>query len=313
MSTILFTSIGRRVQLTTHFLLNGWTVFGTDINPENCATRRILRQIYRAPEFQDTDDYYNFFFELCRQHDVKYLVPLYEPEFMGLSRRKRLFQKAGIQIVLSDETSLRCCLDKYRLSVFFREHGILTPETRDTPSELDNHSEWIVKPRSGMGSKNVHRTSRVDAEFYFNKVHNPIIQRYIEGEEYSIDVYVSENGQVLSVVPRIRLEVRSGEVSKSMTTNDHQITELTLKLLKHLRLFGPATIQGIKEAVSEKFYFIEVNPRFGGGVPLSMQAGIPYADFIGGKYFVPPGTLHAFQHGLKMLRYDEAIFVTDRD
>jgi len=121
---------------------------------------------------------------------------------------------------------------------------------------------------------------------------------------------VTDNGDILSVVPRLRIEVRAGEVSKSITKNNKELINLTMALVKKLGITGPATIQGIRESQSGKFYFIEVNPRFGGGVPLTIEAGIPYADFIKPTYSYEKGKLMSFKSELMMLRYDEALFIT---
>jgi len=311
MRKILFTSIGRRIQLIRHFVERDWQVIGTDLSPDNCAAQVMADRLFCVPPSAHPQ-YGETLLEICAKEHIAYLVPLYEPELILLSQMRDQFLEIGTRLVVSSEEALQRCLDKYELYQVLRNANIPTPNTYiEVPKEQDSSTKWVVKPRTGMGSKDVHIVPYADVESSTAQVPNPIIQRFIEGQEYSIDAYVAENGQVLSVVPRLRMEVRSGEVSKSVTITDDQLTKLTIDLLKHLKLYGPVTIQGIKEAVTGEFYFIEVNPRFGGGVPLSMQAGIPYADFIAGRPNLEPGTLHPYQSGLKMLRYDEAVFVTE--
>ena len=311
MQRMLFTAIGKRVQLATHFQAHGWEVIGVDANPEECATQRFVQTIHKVPRCSDPT-YYDRLFEICREERVDCVIPLFEPELRELAKRKSMFDRHGIRVIVSDEKVLSICLDKYALWQFFNDIGILTPETYlASEDKTVNAVRWVIKPRTGMGGYGVRIAETHEIPFYIDKTNNPIIQRFIEGQEYSVDVFVNQSGQVLSVVPRLRMEVRAGEVSKSITVEDLEITEQTVRLVKKLGLYGPATIQGIREAATKKFYFIEVNPRFGGGVPLSIQAGIPYAEFLKDSYRPMSNALHSYQVGLKMLRYDEAVYVKE--
>jgi len=60
-----------------------------------------------------------------------------------------------------------------------------------------------------------------------------------------------------------------------------------------------------------RIVFIEINPRFGGGVPLSIRAGADsprwLLEMLMGR--VPVITMDGWTSGLMMLRYDEGVFV----
>nr|WP_176220612.1 ATP-grasp domain-containing protein [Cohnella massiliensis] len=279
-----------------------------DTRPDECAAQQIVKKIIKVPYCQEAD-YYDKLEEICRVEKVNCLVPLYEPELMGLAGLRSRFEEIGVRILIATKETILTCVDKYSLYQFFKLNDFSTPDTFEEPTNLDDKSLWVIKPKIGMGSRDVYITTYKEVSLWYERVPNPIVQRYIEGQEISIDVFVSDKRQVLSIVPRVRLEVRAGEVSKSITIEDKEITLLTIQLVNKLKLTGPATIQGIRETNSGRFYFIEVNPRFGGGVPLTIEAGIPYAEFIKASYTQKPGVLHSYQPGLKMLRYDEAVYV----
>ncbi|SFB47946.1 carbamoyl-phosphate synthase large subunit [Cohnella sp. OV330] len=313
--TALFTSVGRRVQLVRHFAEAGWRVIGADLNPADCAAQVICSKVHAVPPCSAGQRYYDRLLEICRLEQIDYLIPLYEPELIGLAGRQRDFQDSGTTVIVSQASSLELCLNKFRLFQFLRSHEFDTPDTYLEPDKIDHTerkgSRWVVKPVTGMGSKNIHIVSPDELCAAYGQVKSPLIQRFVHGQEYSIDAYVDQAGNVRSVVPRKRLVVRSGEVSKSITVEDEAVTRETVRLLAALQLYGPVTVQGIKESDTGRFYFIEVNPRFGGGVPLSMRAGIPYAEWIADRNCDWNGTLQPYQTGLKMLRYDEALFVED--
>lgn len=82
----------------------------------------------------------------------------------------------------------------------------------------------IVKPLDGMGSSNVFRAENTEELAFFTRyVENPIVQSCAMGTEYTIDVLCDEQGTPVYIVPRIRLEVRSGEVVKSRTVQQREI------------------------------------------------------------------------------------------
>jgi carbamoyl-phosphate synthase large subunit len=312
MPKILFTSIGRRVQLVRHFLNYGWDVIGVDMYPEECAVQQIVQTIHRVPSFKDPA-YFNRLLEICSHEKVDCIIPLFEPELIRFAELRPSFTRLGVRVLVTGENALAICNDKLSFFQFLRKNGFMTPDTFDNPDYLDNRSKWVVKPRTGMGSKDVFIGDYQDVLTYYHQVREPIIQRFIEGREYSIDIFVADSGKILSIVPRLRLEVRAGEVIKSVTVEDQELTNLTKNLVNKIGLTGPATIQGIRDEASGKFYLIEVNPRFGGGVPLTIEAGIPYAEFIKGTYDQKHEGLHPYKIGLKMLRYDEAVFLLEQD
>ena len=123
---------------------------------------------------------------------------------------------------------------------------------------------------------------------------------------------VDFNGQVKSVVPRLRLETRAGEVSKGMTVKNQAIISAAKIIAESLPgAVGCLTIQcfltedgGLK--------FIEINPRFGGGFPLTIEAGADFPRWIiemmQGRD--PEIGIDQWQDGIVMLRYDDAVFTT---
>ena len=170
----------------------------------------------------------------------------------------------------------------------------------------------ILKPAFGSSSKNVFKLeNKKDLEYFYPKLEKPIIQEFIIGEEYTIDTYFNFEGKLKCVVPRRRLEVRSGEVSKSITVKDERLINAIYKHFDINNLFfGCVTIQCFKEK-GNKFKFIEINPRFGGGFPLSFMAGANFAKWILQETFglKSEATQDCWKDNVHMLRYDEEIIV----
>jgi carbamoyl-phosphate synthase large subunit len=61
----------------------------------------------------------------------------------------------------------------------------------------------------------------------------------------------------------------------------------------------------------KKIKFIEINPRFGGGAPLSIKAGANFPKWILAEVIrkKPQIKFDGFKDGLTMLRYDAEIWL----
>jgi carbamoyl-phosphate synthase large subunit len=138
-----------------------------------------------------------------------------------------------------------------------------------------------------------------------------IFQEYIDAQEYTVDVFIDKNSNIISVVPRLRIEVRAGEVSKARTIKDSVIIDEVKKLCPYLvGAYGAITIQLFKK--DDEIIFIEINPRFGGGYPLSYLSGANFADYLIKDYLEKK--LRYKQDWVDnntMLRYDCEVIVDD--
>ena len=150
-----------------------------------------------------------------------------------------------------------------------------------------------------------------DLKYALKKTENPIIQEKIIGTEYTMDVLCDMNGNIIYIVPRERLEVRDGEVNKSKVVLDESIIALSRKVMEALQkegaVRGPFTLQCFKQA-DGSLKMLEINPRFGGGVPLSFASGADYAGAfkdVSENKEVVAGKIEE----KTMLRFDDSVFI----
>ena len=84
-----------------------------------------------------------------------------------------------------------------------------------------------------------------------------------------------------------------------------------LTLIDDFKPCGPITVQLIRNTTDGKDYFIEINPRFGGGSPLSMKAGADSAQalvkLIQGE--TVGFTKNAAREGAIYSRFDQSVCV----
>lgn len=314
---ILFTSAGRRVSLIKLFraALDELGVSGTLVTADMQALvpARSAADVHEIVPAVHDPEYVDRLCTLCRRHRIHLIVPLIDTELLLLAQHRTAFATLGVTLLASSEAVASLTLDKRKTHAFFRANGIPTPCLRSV-EDLDRGSApfpVMVKPATGSGSVGVALArSMRELRFHVERVRDPIVQDVVEGDEYTLDILLDFTGTVRCVVPRKRIEVRAGEVSKAVTVRHELLIAEGTRIAGLLPgALGPLTLQGfVKDDGTVSF--IEINPRFGGGFPLSAAAGANFPrwiiEWVLGRD--PEIGLADWQDGMYMLRYDEGLF-----
>ena len=244
--------------------------------------------------------------DFCREKSINAIIPLTNRAVEYLDQNRKSFTDLGIHLYINSSDVISICHDKEKLSSFLQKNGILTPDFFNASSP---NFPLISKPRRGEGGSCFIIKNQVDLDFYRDKLSDQILQRFIEGEEYSIDWFSDMNGLPLVIVPRKRIETRAGEVTLSQIDMDEKIIAQAKNMAGLLGLKGPCNIQGFKES-SGKFLFTDINLRFGSGSVHSISQGakIPnliFSELIGKKLEFNLNSIH---DGSIMSRYNEGFF-----
>ncbi len=184
----------------------------------------------------------------------------------------------GVFIPVCDPETAHILFDKIAAAKAFKEANMPIPRTY---SILNAELPAIAKPRHGSASRGIKVFHNMDDLMHLDNIKDYLIQAYIpEFDEYTVDCYVSRSGEILCMVPRIRLEIMGGEVTRTRTCREPEIEEMTRRVLEALHLRGPVTVQFMHDLQNDRRLLLEVNPRLGGGVICSIKAGAPIADYI---------------------------------
>jgi len=316
--TILFTSVGRRVALIRHFKktfpylqVNG-RIIGVDVSPDAPALHEVdtARLICRI----DEPGYINSLISLCTQEQARLLFPLIDTDLLQLAQNRKDFDQAGTNAVVCDPELIDVTLNKYKTHDFFKDLGIDTPNIFALEHDLEDDYRYplFMKPLDGSASKGIFKiNNKKELSFFREYVKRPVLQEYVEGDEFTLDMLYDFQGELRCIVPRHRIEVRSGEVSKSVIYVDPAVMEAGWALGKKLcGARGVINVQCIRTPEG-RVSFIEINPRFGGGTPLSLHAGADFPRWLlqmaAGN---DPGDIRkSFKTGMYMLRFDDAVFL----
>lgn len=325
-TSVLFTCIGRRVSLLKAFrsaarrLRQRVRFYGTDTNPLSPALQLCDEALLVKPTSHVR--YIGQLLSIVHRHDVRLLVPTIDLDLRPLAEHRQRFERCGCRVLVSDPQVIDICQDKRQTSAFLRQHGFDCPVTQSVRAALaadrKRQLAWpcFLKPWDGHAGK--HSTvvrDRQELLFFARRTPNAICQELVEGTEYTCDVYVDFQKRVRCVVPRRRLEVRSGEVSKGQIVKDSQIMTRVAQVIERLEA-GPGVITlQLFQTKDGSIKVIEINPRFGGGAPLSIRGGADFPRWIlqelTGRR--PRIGFDAFQDGLVMLRYDAEVWLDGAD
>jgi carbamoyl-phosphate synthase large subunit len=319
---VLFTSAGRRVELLRAFRramdamgLEGARIVATDVDPLAPALRAADRT-YLVPRL-DSPEYRPALAEVCRRERVGLVFPLIDPDVAALSRLRPLLEETGARVAVCAPAAVSATEDKWLTTRLFRELGLPVQRTwLPGDPELERvEFPVFIKPRRGSASKHSYRVeSPEQLRFFLAYVPEPMVQEYLPGPEITTDVVCGLEGRVLGMVSRRRIEVRSGEVSKGVTVLRPDVLEGCRRIAEALPARGPVTVQCLLR--DEQAYFTEINARFGGGLPLSIAAGVDapalvLADALG-LPLAPPAD-GTYRVGLYATRFDDSFFLTEQE
>lgn len=267
---VLLTGVGKRYDIVSAFGEHAFTI-AADPNP--LAPARYAADLHVTPPRIDDPDYIPFLERVAAEHGVGAVVPLTDLDIEALAA-------AGDRLpsfVPSAEIA-RATFDKYETHGLLLSHGLPSPPTV-LPGEGvggDDFFPVMVKPRRGSGARSIHPAAdRAEMEFFVGYVKEPVmIQKLMDGPEFSIDILCDLDGRCLNAIPRTMIESRGGESIKGTVIHDAELIELGRAVSETLGFRGPATVQAFRDA-EIGLGITDVNTRFGGAFPAPMYAARP--------------------------------------
>ncbi len=316
---VLLSCIGRRVELAQAFRSAGkrlgvrLELHGTDASRLAPAMHHVDRAHLVVPIARRR--YVPDLLALVERCRIDLLVPTIDTELPKLARARDRFAERGCTALVCSPEVIAIGRDKLKTFSALSSAGIDTPATRPAAEVLARRRHrfpYQIKPRYGSAGLGNYRVDDVESlRFWSRRVPEPVVQEFVAGEEFTLDVYAGLDGRVRCVVPRQRLEVRSGEVQKARVVKDRRLLDLGRRVVESLGdCVGVITVQCIR-AARGRLRVIEVNPRFGGGAPLAIHAGADFprwlmAERLGRTTRV---RLDGYRDGVHMLRYDQSVFL----
>lgn len=311
---MLVTAASRRVALVQAFrrALRDLGVTGSvvtiDVNPHSpaldAADRAYLVPLSSDPGYLDEIE------QICRQDAIGLVIPTIDDELPLFAAAAPRLAHLGARVAVSPPETCELCNDKFETCQVLDARGVAAatsylPETLPPEPLLP----LFVKPRGGRGGVGaVAVSTRRELDFYLEQVEQPVIQEYLAGPEFTIDVLCDFGGRPLAVVPRERVVIRAGVIDRGRTVHDTRLIELGLDCAAALSFRGAVNIQC--RVVDGRPVVFEVNPRFSGGMPLTIAAGVDMPrlliELALGRSVRP--RVGEFRAGLWMSSYETSVF-----
>jgi carbamoyl-phosphate synthase large subunit len=315
---VLITAGSRRVPLVNEFKRavrqsGGGRVVVTDVNAMSPAVH-VADRAFKVP-LSNEPGYVAALEHICREEAIGLLIPTIDDELEIIGAARERFEEGGTRVAASPAFTAEICNDKARTCNYLRARGIAAAESW-LPGALPDAMVFpaFVKPRAGRGSIGAFpvRNPR-ELAFFIEYVDSPVVQEYLDGPEFTIDL-LCVHGRPLSIVPRERVVIRAGVMDRGRTVRTPELMDLALHCAEALEFHGAVNIQ-CRIGRDGRPAIFEINPRFSGGIPLTIAAG---ADFPGmlvawASGRILPSRVGEFTDGLWMTSYEQGIFIEGRD
>lgn len=330
-TNILFTCAGRRNYLINYFkeALRG--------NGQVLAADSQLS----APALVDADvaiqvpsiyskDYIEKLKELVRSHNINAIISLNDLELPILAKHRDEIEQLGAKVIISSPRVIDIAFDKWKTFNFFKEIGVDTPKTYITLSDAQNalakgelEFPLVIKPRWGSASiaiDIVENEEELQLAYQLQRLKiqksilkdassediekSILIQEKINGDEYGIDILNDFEGKHYGSFIRKKMSMRSGETDKAISVINEKFSKIAKTIAEHTKHIGNMDCDFFVS--NDKVYYLEMNPRFGGGYPFSHEAGINtpaiYLSWLNGENSVDK--YNNFTEGLMFSKCD---------
>jgi carbamoyl-phosphate synthase large subunit len=315
---VLLTGVGKRYDIVSAFAQHA-TVVAADPNP--LAPAQYAAHHRRAVPRIDDEGYVPALAALCEEFNVRAVVPLTDLDLEVLGHAR---VAGALPAFVPDPEIARATFDKYEAHLLLTRFGLPSPPTV-LPGEPVKSYPVMVKPRWGSGARSIHHADDARAaEFFVDYIGEPaMVQKLMDGPEFSIDLLCDLQGRCLNAIPRTMIESRGGESIKGTVIADPELIDLGRRVAEALGVRGPCTVQAFRDK-DIGLGITDVNTRFGGAFPAPMYAALPgrtYPELIvrmaRGETVAPH--LGEFRAGVTFSRYywqlelDEQLRPTGRD
>ena len=318
MMNILISSAGRRVSLVRAFqkelkkIYPQGKIFASDADPQLSAACHVADGCFEVP-LVTHPDYPDTMIRQCGARDIRLVIPTIDAELLPMTKNKALFEENGMTAVIGSEEFIGKCRDKRKTHEYFETVGIATAKEYD---KSNYRLPLFLKPFDGSRSvDNFLIEKKQDLTEYHFQNEKLMFLEYLDHtlyDEYTCDLYYGRDNELKCIVPRKRLEIRDGEVNKALTVDNELLPYLMERLPFISGAVGCLTAQFFMHKTEPKIYGIEINPRFGGGFPLSYLAGANYPEWIIKEFLrnekIGP-RFDCWERNLLMIRYDDEILV----
>ena len=219
-------------------------------------------------------DFIPFIQRIVKERHIDLIYPAMDLAITVLKQAERLL---GCPVVTSPLETTDVCLSK-RLT-YAKLNGVLrTPKVFQTEEKLVY--PVFGKPNVGYGSRGcriIHSESEKDE--FLSKTPDSLLLELLPGEEYTVDCFTNQHGQLLFAGARRRIRTMNGISVHTKPVPEEEQADFSLQVSKinTALMFRGAWFAQFKRDANGDITLLEVASRFGGSSGLYRGLGVNFA------------------------------------
>jgi len=299
---ILLSSTGRKTYMIQYFkeILNG---SGKIFASNNVMTYSLAQADgYLITTQMYDDSYIAALIDFCQANQINCIMPLSDADLPILAKNRERLLNHHISVVVSNESVIETCNDKWKTYQFLSSLGLPQPKTYIDPelAKQDIKSgnltfPLILKPRCGAEYMSVVEVDTIDElNIFYQRVHHDILKSYlrdicqkediiiqekIEGEQYSLDILNDLEGNYITTVAKQIITKDAGKTLVAKTVNNQPFENSVKLITSHLKPVA-AIDADCFITDSGNAIILEINGRTGNQYPFAHLAGVDFPKQI---------------------------------
>jgi hypothetical protein len=207
------------------------------------------------------------FIKKIKNYNIDYIYPAMDGVLYKFSQYSSFF---GNKIIAPNFDTARITRSK-KLTYQYFEKCIPVPKLYETIAAIDRYPIFI-KPDIGQGSQGTQKIDNIEI-LYNIKLEGMLFLEYLPGEEYTIDCFTNNVGQLIYVSPRYRKRIKSGISVSSTAANRPEFIDIAQKINIKLEQRGGWFFQ-VKENFNGDLVLLEVASRIAGTSAYTRSKGV---------------------------------------
>ena len=198
--------------------------------------------------------------KIIKVKKIDLIIPTVDEEIINLCKHKNLHLISFIP----NYQFIKKTMDKFVLMNELKKFKFKIPKTYlSCDKRIPFPKKYILKPRFGRGSQNIHIITKNYQIQNYLKLYNyncedVIVQEFILGDEYTIFVGANKKRKLEKIFP-FKISKKKGITISGQSKNEKKVIEFVKKFSEKFTTENSYNIQLIYS--SGKIYPIEVNPR----------------------------------------------------
>ena len=286
---ILLTNTGRRtyfikylISLTKYYKKLKIHVSDSNIiSPAlNFNSKKIKKHL--LPKIRNNKEkYLNKLINVVKKNKIRLIIPLADYDLEILAEKKNKFKELNCEVVISSHELVKNFLNKKFTYLLCKKNKIKTPRVWLDIKELKRNFKKKIFVRKHIYGSASSGFLILDnkIKYSFFKKGRDIIQEHISGTELHFDILNDLNGKFLGACVKKKILMRSGETDKAETIFKKSYIDLAKRISNSFRHIGNLDCDAIEDNRGN-LYWVDFNPRFGGGYPFTHLSGYNFLKAI---------------------------------